>query len=507
MPKQDYEVQVEHLVEQIHDIQRMNDKLLEEISYNCHRNISKIMVVSQSRPYRVAHFLAEFKKLLTGTSTEKKEVWNWLFKDRTAYSSANYMQHLMSTTTNTLFVAQRNSAEIQKQMKYLEHLLTIDTKVDIIYSVVEKYEGKYIILLPQLVDWNIPLFQRPEQLAMAFARQGVLFVYTTPNHLDKISVPTLVEDNCLLITDECTKIVLDAAKENNKHIVFDICSTDNTHFDEWFNQWAEYEYSILYEYIDEISEAITATVPKETLIRHERFLRDENVYVVATADKLYDEVISLRGSSVNTLSSGNGVDLGHFQIDPVPDNIPDGLRDVITSGKPIIGYFGAIANWFDFDLLLYAAKQRPDYIFLMIGPNYGNHDLSALKIINTMKNIVMPGPIDYKILPHVANHFTVATIPFVLNDITESTSPIKLFEYMSMGKPCVTTAMRECFKYPEVMIGNTREEYVRCLDEAVKIVLSPEYPEHKKQLKAAAEKNSWLNKAKEISELIGCEKR
>jgi hypothetical protein len=38
-------------------------------------------------------------------------------------------------------------------------------------------------------------------------------------------------------------------------------------------------------------------------------------------------------------------------------------------------------------------------------------------------------------------------IPFRINEITEAVSPIKLFEYMALGRPIVTTDMAESRKY------------------------------------------------------------
>ena len=176
------------------------------------------------------------------------------------------------------------------------------------------------------------------------------------------------------------------------------------------------------------------------------------------------------------------------------------MYPIVKKEKPVIGYFGAIANWFDFEMVEYAAKQRKDYEFLMIGPNYGSHDLECLQELKKIPNLHFVGTVDYKILPYVATYFTVATIPFLLNDITESTSPIKLFEYMAMDKPVVTTAMRECFKYPIVRIAKDKEDFVTALDEAVAKAKDEQFL---KEVAEVAEKNSWLKKAEEIIRLIG----
>ena len=60
--------------------------------------------------------------------------------------------------------------------------------------------------------------------------------------------------------------------------------------------------------------------------------------------------------------------------------------------------------------------------------------------------------------------FDVAMIPFVINNITLSTSPLKLYEYLAGGKPVITTPMPECESIPEVHIAQNAEEFSRSLD-------------------------------------------
>ena len=50
---------------------------------------------------------------------------------------------------------------------------------------------------------------------------------------------------------------------------------------------------------------------------------------------------------------------------------------------------------------------------------------------------------------------------FKINDITKSTSPIKIFEYMALHKPIVTTDMPECRKYKCVLIGHDRKKFLK----------------------------------------------
>lgn len=467
-------------------------------------------IAGRSEPMRIAHFLVQLKHALFGTREERKECWRWLRGDRSFLPKYSYIRQgavrasqLHEKVNNAIFAVDTMANVSVSNVRTDEGKEALATPlVDgmrELAKMFDEYNGKTVIVLPELVDWNIPLFQRPQQLAMSFAELGILFVYFTPNGNDNVHSAKKLMDNCILLPAEWFDQAITMLVQRNFQVILDIWSTDNHHFMPWIDHYCNMGCRILYEYIDEISDDITGKVPHGTFVRHQALLEDEKVSVVATADKLYNEVISVRGCEVNCLNSGNGVDLKHFRVKTDKSLIPASVRSIIRSNKPIIGYFGAIANWFDFELVAYAAKQRKNYEFMMIGPHYGEHDLSCLEEIKGIPNLHFVGTIDYKILPHVANSFAVATIPFKLNEITESTSPIKLFEYMAMGKPIVTTAMRECFKYPVVRIAKDKEDYVVALDEAVSKIGNPEF---QRNIAEMAERNSWQKKAQEICELL-----
>ena len=472
----------------------------------------RIATVRNSAIYRGAHLITELAHLFAGSAEERKAVWHWLVRDRGAATKYHYLHEIAQgvnqiyaqTQAETLDFSVLRPEQVLKASADLRQLQQQEAEEAALFTLLDdvfsRADGDFIVVMPPVIDWNVPLFQRPQQLAMAFAQQGILCFYGTANIIDQISLPQEILPNCVLALEKHMQPIREMARVHGKKIVLDIWSTDNAHYDAYLDQWKDAV--ILYEYIDEISDVITGSVPRETRIRHARFLSSPSIYVVATAEKLYREVLQLRGSEQNVLCSGNGVDLAHFQVAKDPARVPEALQDLVLENKPIIGYFGAIANWVDFDLLIYAAQQRPDYRFLLVGPHYGAHDLPQKERLSKMPNVFMPGTIPYQQLPYVAQFFTVATIPFLLNEITESTSPIKLFEYMAMGKPVVTTAMPECCKYPEVCIGRTQEEYVALLDQCVEQATGPAHAELEQRMIAVAEKNSWAEKAREIAKLL-----
>jgi hypothetical protein len=97
--------------------------------------------------------------------------------------------------------------------------------------------------------------------------------------------------------------------------------------------------------------------------------------VVATAKRLHDEVLAVRPDA---LLNPNGVDYLHFGHAREKNmRVPEDLRPVVEKRQPVIGYYGALAKWFDYDLLKTVAAARPEYQFVLIGPDYDGSLLKA----------------------------------------------------------------------------------------------------------------------------------
>src|SRR5258706_244447 len=57
-------------------------------------------------------------------------------------------------------------------------------------------------------------------------------------------------------------------------------------------------------------------------------------------------------------------------------------------------------------------------------------------------------------------------IPFVINEITRATSPVKLFEYMAGDRPIVTTPLEEARAYASVRIAEGADAFAAALEAA-----------------------------------------
>lgn len=357
-------------------------------------------------------------------------------------------------------------------------------------------EQKDTILFLNVVDWNIPLFQRPQHIARCLGEKEYNYLFFTGNVYDKVKTYEQKNEGLYIVNAVYLEYIKDRLEVSKKyiHLYSTDMNTTNKKVDEYINQG----YKILYEYIDEISpELYGSDIPKSAWEKHKRMLEDLNIYVVCTARKLYNEAFSIRANHRLELVT-NGVEYEHFH-----NNIEDcPIKEIVDKGKPIIGYFGAFANWFDYDMIASLAEARPEYEILLIGWKYDESmGKSGLEKFN---NINVIGPIQYDKLPSYARWFDVATIPFKLNDITDSTSPIKLFEYMALNKPIVTTDMPECRLYKSVKIARDEKEFISKIDE---VLLLREDQEYLSIVNREALENTWEAKAKNIISLLQEDKK
>jgi len=346
--------------------------------------------------------------------------------------------------------------------------------------VCQHHDVRHVLVFAPSLKWDFELFQRPQQLAIALARQGVLVFYMEPhvtqsykiipmeNHLYRCEVPS------------------EAFERVSAPLVYILCW--NTEYLKGFTAPR-----LIYDYIDELT--VFAGDQKEIALNHGELLVSASL-TIATADRLYRDAVRVRP---DCLFCPNGVAYDHFARSRERRAVlpPEPLLPVVAAGKPIIGYYGALACWFDYDLLKAVAVQREDLSFVLIGPNYDNS--FPRSGLSQLSNVTWLGVQPYSDLPDFLSYFDVATIPFLVNDITHSTSPLKLFEYMAGGKPVVATAMHETMRYEGVLVANGAAEFSSKLDEALRLATDPQYLA---VIDRVARENTWNTRAVSILQAL-----
>jgi glycosyltransferase involved in cell wall biosynthesis len=157
----------------------------------------------------------------------------------------------------------------------------------------------------------------------------------------------------------------------------------------------------------------------------------------------------------------HGVDVSHFRKACDPNTaIP---ADVRSLAKPVIGFFGLIADWVDLDLIRFLATSRPHWTFLLIGKVVTN-----VKALENLPNIRLLGQKPYAALPAYAKVFDVALMPFVMNELTVAANPLKIREYLAAGLPVISSAIPEAQKLKHTLhVAHSYSDFLEIIQELI----------------------------------------
>jgi glycosyltransferase involved in cell wall biosynthesis len=194
----------------------------------------------------------------------------------------------------------------------------------------------------------------------------------------------------------------------------------------------------------------------------------------------------------------NGADFELFRCAP-----PEGL--LADLAQPVVGFFGAFADWLDFDWIDAAAERFAQWSFVYIGrENFARTATAARwKSATSRANVHVFPQMDQRTLAGYLAEFDVCIMPFRDLRVTRSMSAVKLFEYLAAGKPVVAADLQETRPLRNAgLIATYRsfEESCELLEEAVRTGMSPE----KVRLRIAfAAQNTWEHRLEALSQVIG----
>ena len=138
---------------------------------------------------------------------------------------------------------------------------------------------------------------------------------------------------------------------------------------------------------------------------------------------------------------------------------------VKTSSRPIIGYVGAVSEWFDEQLLFDVAKAHPEWQFDIYGAIHG----ADVATCRALPNVNFFGEICYDTVSSVTGQFDVCIIPFKINDLTMATNPVKVYEYLAAGRPVVATNLQELkdMNFIDVFCASSSMDFIKKVEHAL----------------------------------------
>jgi glycosyltransferase involved in cell wall biosynthesis len=159
--------------------------------------------------------------------------------------------------------------------------------------------------------------------------------------------------------------------------------------------------------------------------------------IVTVSDFLKQQIMLSGGKEDSILVVPNGIDTELFnkQIDSAVLRQKYGVTDPKTK---IIGFVGYLVHWHSLDKLIEVyAKIRSKYTntkLVLVGDGVLRNDLETLAgSLGLGTDFIVVGRVDHTVVPDYIDLFDIAIIP----NSNEYRSPIKMFEYMAMGKAIV----------------------------------------------------------------------
>jgi glycosyltransferase involved in cell wall biosynthesis len=197
----------------------------------------------------------------------------------------------------------------------------------------------------------------------------------------------------------------------------------------------------------------------------------------------------LRRYNPNSFYIGQGCDTQLFAagVDyPMP-------KDLANIAHPIIGYIGAINSIrLDEAVIREIAVSRPDYSIVLVGPE---DDYFKKSTLHGIPNIHFLGKKPLPELPRYSSRFDVCINPQLVNEVTIGNYPLKIDEYLSMGKPVVATRTRALEIFGDnVYIAEKPVDYPALLDKA----LSEDNSTAREKRITLAHTHTWENSVKEL---------
>lgn len=210
---------------------------------------------------------------------------------------------------------------------------------------------------------------------------------------------------------------------------------------------------VVFDCMDELS-LFKGASPEH--IRHEQELLSAAHIVFTGGKSLYE---SKKKQHAQTFCFPSSVDEAHFQqAFSKKISIPE---DIASIKKPIVGFYGVIDERIDLELLQTVAHKLKHVSFVMIGP------LAKISEENLPRaeNIHYLGGKKYEELPSYLKAFTIAMMPFALNDATKFISPTKTLEFMAARKPIISTPVYDVVRdyKREVAIIKSADEFVQAI--------------------------------------------
>lgn len=198
-----------------------------------------------------------------------------------------------------------------------------------------------------------------------------------------------------------------------------------------------------------------------------------------------------RGQSARSLYVDHGVDYDRFaQAGDDPGSHPEDVRPL---PRPRVGFIGGIdSHTFDPPLFVEVAKRLSDVQFVLVGA------CSLPQGWCQLPNVTMLGQRPYDRVAGYMASCDVLVMPWNGSDWIKACNPVKLKEYLAVGRPVVSTPFLELERYSDlVRTASGAEAFAAAVREALR---QPHDPRPGRERVA---EQTWAAKAGTVLDALG----
>ncbi len=172
--------------------------------------------------------------------------------------------------------------------------------------------------------------------------------------------------------------------------------------------------------------------------------------------------------------------------------------------KPVIGYVGGLHRFVDYDLLVEMARARPHWSWVFVGPTH-----TKIGELAGMPNVYLLGQKSHDELPRLIREFDVCLVPYLVNDATVTIAPVKVNEYLAVGKPVVSTELPTVCEFNrehEILTtaANSSPEFLAAIEAALAQPTDAATIARRREVAALGD---WPNRFNAMNELIEARRR
>lgn len=249
--------------------------------------------------------------------------------------------------------------------------------------------------------------------------------------------------------------------------------------------------AIIYDCMDDMIEFSISDKMKNIILQKECKLFECASFIFASSDYLKSKLIHRYGEREVLVVNNALRSLPLWQEDI---QFPSSINFYLENETRVkLVYIGTISSWFDFQLIKQIVGAF-DYIDVYL---FGPTDI----LIPQIEHVYYCKPIEHNLVFSVMKNADILIMPFIVNELIKSVNPVKLYEYVASGKPCIAPLYKETEKFENyVALYNSRKD---CIDKISQLCSQGfKNKKNEEECRLFALDNTWNSRIQQIMQFL-----